>query len=242
MPHGRTISQARSSQSVRRHAGVEHNAQLEQEARVAMGEGGRAGRHAVVGAAPRREVELAHLALPPAGLEMPQERGDRLGGQRVADVVRPAVRVPLVGLAGAGEMALRVAVRAVVQVGAGGIRPSRPSSASVSAAPASIAPKTLTTGGSPGSGPAVITRLAAISSGALGRPRLPRLHELDRGALPAKVEGGRVRRGTVRNVNDVTIPKCPPPAPRSAQKRSGSWCSSHATTRPSASATSAPTS
>src|SRR3989454_12005504 len=42
----------------------------------------------------------------------------------------------------------------------------------------------------------------------------------------------------VRTVSEVTTPKLPPP-PRSAQKRSGSRCSSHVSTFPSAVTTSA---
>ena len=41
----------------------------------------------------------------------------------------------------------------------------------------------------------------------------------------------------VVNVNDVTTPRWPPPPPRSAQKRSGSWSALAVTTLPSASTT-----
>ena len=43
--------------------------------------------------------------------------------------------------------------------------------------------------------------------------------------------------GCDANVNDVTTPRFPPPAPRSAQNRSACLEASHDTTRPSASTT-----
>ena len=103
-----------------------------------------------------------------------------------------------------------------------------------------MAPKTLTSGGSSGSGPAVITRLAASSSGASGAHAC---HASTSAAASVKRRSKAVASGagTVRNVNEVTIPKRPPPAPRSAQNSSGSRCSSHSTSRPP-SATVAPTS
>ena len=54
-------------------------------------------------------------------------------------------------------------------------------------------------------------------------------HDREKAVIPA--------RGWEENVNDVTTPKLPPPAPRSAQKRSGSFAASHVTMRPSASTT-----
>ena len=44
----------------------------------------------------------------------------------------------------------------------------------------------------------------------------------------------RIGHGTARNTSEVTTPKLPAPAPRSAQNRSASWVSSQWTRRPSA--------
>ena len=88
---------------------------------------------------------------------------------------------------------------------------------------------------------AVTLRLAASSSGPVGA------HPCQASTTSAAWSYGHDRwkfvadgSGTVRNSNDVTTPRVPAPAPRSAQNRSPSWCSSQRTTRPSARTTSAP--
>ena len=101
---------------------------------------------------------------------------------------------------------------------------------------------TSTEGGRSISSEAVTFRLAASSSGPFGA------HACQASITAAASENGHERwrlvasgAGTGWKTRDVTTPKLPQPAPRSAQNRS-SWCSSHVTTRPSARTISAPTS
>ena len=98
-----------------------------------------------------------------------------------------------------------------------------------------------TDGGSATSSEAVTLRLAASSSGPVGA------HPCHASTTSAAWSYGHDRwkfvaagSGTVRNSKDVTTPRVPAPAPRSAQNRSSSWCSSQRMTRPSARTTSAP--
>jgi hypothetical protein len=96
----------------------------------------------------------------------------------------------------------------------------------------------LTAGGRPASPAAVTSRLAASSSGAAGA-------QVCQAPITAAAwVCGQVRwklvaagSGSVRNTSEVTTPRLPPPAPRSAQNSSWSWWSSQSTTRPSASTT-----
>jgi len=90
---------------------------------------------------------------------------------------------------------------------------------------------------------AVTFRLAASSSGPFGA------HVCQASITAPASENGHERwtlvasgAGTGRKTRDVTTPKLPQLAPRSAQNRSSSWCSSHMTTRPSARTISAPAS
>ena len=83
--------------------------------------------------------------------------------------------------------------------------------------------------------PAVTFRLAASSSGPCGA------HSCHASMTAAACEYGQVAwtfvadgAGTVRKSNEVTTPKLPAPAPRSAQNRSSWWFSSHSRMRPSA--------
>ena len=103
-------------------------------------------------------------------------------------------------------------------------------------------PYTSTDGARSMSPVAVTFRLAASSSGPLGA------HSCHASMTEAAAAYGHVRRkfvasgaSTVRKMSEVTTPKLPAPAPRSAQNRSSSWCSSHARMRPSARTISAPT-
>src|SRR6266540_170992 len=82
---------------------------------------------------------------------------------------------------------------------------------------------------------AVTFKLAASSSGPVGA------HDCHASMTATACEGGQARwkfvtlgAGTVRKTSDVTTPKLPAPAPRSAQNRSWWWASSHSIGRPSA--------
>jgi hypothetical protein len=82
---------------------------------------------------------------------------------------------------------------------------------------------------------AVSFRLAYSSSGARGA------HRCQASMMAAARPGGHTRwtlvtagAGTVPNNSEVTTPKLPAPAPRSAQNRSSSWVASQSRTRPSA--------
>ena len=59
--------------------GVDDDRVLEQEQLIAMDEGGGVGAHAVVRAAPRREVQLARLARGSSLLEILHQRRDGFG-------------------------------------------------------------------------------------------------------------------------------------------------------------------
>ena len=93
----------------------------------------------------------------------------------------------------------------------------------------------LTLGGWVGSPVAISLRLAASSSG----PDGAQVCQASTTSTALSKSHARWKltacgAGTVRKTNDVTTPKPAAPAPRSAQKRSSSWCSSHVTTLPSA--------
>src|SRR5829696_3749663 len=75
--------------------GVDDYRVLEQEELVAMDEGGGVGAHAVVRAAPRREVQLARLAWHPLLREMLYQHHYGFGGQRPPKELGLAVRVTL---------------------------------------------------------------------------------------------------------------------------------------------------
>ena len=93
----------------------------------------------------------------------------------------------------------------------------------------------LTLGGWAGSPVAISLRLAASSSGPDGAQvchASTTSTALSKSQARWKLTASGA--GTVRKTNEVTTPKPAAPAPRRAQKRSASCCSSHVTTLPSA--------
>jgi hypothetical protein len=68
---------------------------LDQEELFAVGEGGGLRRHAVVCAAPQREVQLARLARYPPLREVLYQGLDGFSGQGASEELRLAVEVPL---------------------------------------------------------------------------------------------------------------------------------------------------
>src|SRR6266487_2860480 len=232
--------------------GVDHCRVLELEELIAMDEGGGIGPHAVVGAAPWHEVQLAGLAGGPARQEVLHQRGGGLGGQRPLEVLRLGKQIGRLRRSGVGTVPSPVLPDrqfgpelpclwkdncvADAQVGSEPARTTSPSSSCVASdAVPSSAPYTSMEAGWPISPATVSFRLAASSSGPAGA------HPCQASMRAAARASGHTRwtfvasgAGTVRNTSDVTTPKLPAPAPRSAQNRSSSWCSSQSRTRPSA--------
>ena len=110
--------------------------------------------------------------------------------------------------------------------------------ARVSASAAIIVPNTCASTGAAGSADAVTSRLAASSSGPSGD------HDCQAAISSGAAAAGQTRwkpvssgAATVAKASAVTTPKRAPPAPRSAQNRSGSRSASQVTERPSGSVT-----
>ncbi len=120
-----------------------------------------------------------------------------------------------------------------------GSEPARTASSSSSAVASDSVPRsapyTSTEAGWSTSPAAVTFKLAASSSGPTeAHPCQASMMAAARGNGHARWKFVASGAGTVRNTSDVTTPKLPAPAPRSAQNRSSSWFSSHSRTRPSA--------
>src|SRR4029453_8921903 len=236
--------------------GVDHDRVLELEQRIAMDKGAGIGWHAVVGAPPGAEVQLAELACRSALDEgLPQCGGGLGGGGRdrknsdlaaryggCAAGARAACPPPAFPT-GSSAQKRRVSANDSCSTHAqGGSAPARTTSASSSRVASdslpSSAPYTSREAGWSTSSAAVSFKLAYSSSGARGA------HPCQASMRAAAWAGGQVRwklvtcgAGTVPNSSEVTTPKLPAPAPRSPQNRSWLWCSSQSRTRPSASTT-----
>ena len=224
-----------------------------------MDEGRGVGRHAVVRAAPGHEVQFTGFARHPILNEVLDERGDGVVRQQPAEELRFGHETRMRRLhRGAlvddalGDAEVRpeppgLGYDSCCWLAAVGSDPTLVSNASISSVASqprpSSAPYTSTDGDWSMSPDEVIFRLAASSSGAVGAQCChPSITAVARVGGHARWKFVAAGAGTGRKTNDVTTPKFPAPAPRSAQKRSSWWCSSHSRTRPSARTTSAPTS